>query len=94
MATLLPPPKRQKVYHGVPEPPKEEAKPSRNVVVQFVSEDDDGAPLAPAVNLPSNLNRAALENLVNQLTRKSDVCISPVNNSECRNESLPWKICE
>ncbi|KAF4586596.1 hypothetical protein EYR40_010608 [Pleurotus pulmonarius] len=71
MATLLPPPKRQKVYHGIPEPHKEEFKPSRNVVVQFVSEDDEGAPLAPAVNLPSNLNRAALENLVNQLTRKS-----------------------
>ncbi|OBZ73987.1 Ribosome assembly protein 4 [Grifola frondosa] len=54
------PPKRQKVYHGIPEPEPEPPKPSPNVVVQFVSE-DDGQPLAPAVNLPANLSREALE---------------------------------
>ncbi len=94
MATLLPPPKRQKVYHGVPEPPKEEVKPSRNVVVQFVSEDDDGAPLAPAVNLPSNLNRAALENLVNQLTRKSAVCIAPKPHLDVEMHAYCGRLCE
>ncbi|KAI0796167.1 WD-repeat protein [Abortiporus biennis] len=71
MATLLPPPKRQKVYHGVPEPEPELPQPSPNVVVQFVSE-DSGEPLAPAVNLPANLSREALEALVNKLNTKDD----------------------
>jgi len=67
MATLLPPPKRVKVYHGVPEPEPEVPKPSPNIVVQFVSE-DDGKPLAPVVNLPSNVSREGLEALVNKLS--------------------------
>lgn len=67
MATLLPPPKRQKVYHGVPEPPKEEPTPTPNIVVQFVSE-SDGKALAPAVNIPANVTREALELLVNKLS--------------------------
>ena len=67
MATLLPPPKRVKVYHGVPEPEPEVHKPSPHIVVQFVSE-DDGKPLAPAVNLPSNVSREGLEALVNKLS--------------------------
>jgi ribosome assembly protein 4 len=69
MATLLPPPKRQKVYHGVPEPAQEPAKPAPNIVVQFVSE-DDGKPLAPAVNLPANIPREALQSLANKLSAK------------------------
>lgn len=69
MATLLPPPKRQKVYHGIPEPEPEAPKPIPNVVVQFVS-DEDGEALAPAVNLPANLSREALEALVNKLNTK------------------------
>lgn len=69
MATLLPPPKRQKVYHGVPEPEPEPIAPSPNIVVQFVSE-DDGAPIAPAVNLPANVSREDLQGLVNKLTAK------------------------
>ena len=68
MSVLLPPPKRQKVYHGIPEPEKpqtaEESVP--NVVVQFVN-DQDGTPLAPAVNLPANVTKEALESLVNKL---------------------------
>ncbi|EIN09488.1 WD40 repeat-like protein [Punctularia strigosozonata HHB-11173 SS5] len=71
MATLLPPPKRQKVYHGVPEPEPEPVQPAPNVVVQFVSE-DDGKPLAPAVNLPANIPRDALESLVNKLSTTDD----------------------
>lgn len=67
MATLLPPPKRVKVYHGVPEPEPEIPRPSPNIVVQFVSE-DDGKPLAPAVNLPANVSREGLEALVNKLS--------------------------
>lgn len=66
MATLLPPPKRVKVFHGVPEPAPEQPKLSPNIVVQFVSE-DDGQPLAPAVNLPANVTRDALEVLLNKL---------------------------
>ncbi|KAG7092051.1 hypothetical protein E1B28_008432 [Marasmius oreades] len=67
MATLSPPPKRQKTYHGVPEPESELPEPSRNILVQFVSE-DDGSALAPAVNLPADVSREGLEVLVNKLT--------------------------
>ncbi len=66
MATLLPPPKRVKLYHGIPEPAAEPPKPSLNILVQFVS-DDDGHPLAPAVNLPASVSREGLEALVNKL---------------------------
>ncbi len=71
MATLLPPPKRQKSYHGVPEPEPEPLAPTPNIVVQFVAE-SNGEPLAPAVSLPANLSRTGLEALVNNL--KSQVC--------------------
>ena len=69
MATLLPPPKRPKVYHGIPEPEKAPLEQSPNVVVQFVSE-DDGSALAPAVSLPANISRDDLQSLVNRLTSK------------------------
>jgi ribosome assembly protein 4 len=69
MATLLPPPKRQKLYNGVPEPEKPPPESSPNVIVQFVSE-DDGAALAPAVSLPANVSREDLQSLVNTLTSK------------------------
>lgn len=69
MATLLPPPKRQKLYHGIQEPEPEPPKETPNVVVQFVSE-EGGEPLTPAVNLPANLSREALEALVNKLSSK------------------------
>ena len=72
MATLLPPPKRQKVYNGIPEPEKIPVEQSPNVVVQFVSE-DDGSALAPAVSLPANVSREDLQSLVNRLTSK--VCV-------------------
>jgi hypothetical protein len=68
MATLLPPPKRQKVYHGVPEPAPEPLKASPNIVVQFVSE-ENGTQLAPAVNLPANVSRDELQALVNNLAK-------------------------
>ncbi|KAG2028231.1 hypothetical protein BDR03DRAFT_1020081, partial [Suillus americanus] len=71
MATLLPPPKRPKLYHGVAEPEPEPLKASPNVVVQFVNE-HDGTPIAPAVNLPANIAREGLEVLVNQLRTKDD----------------------
>jgi len=69
MATLLPPPKRQKVYYGVQEP-ESEPEPSTNIVVSFVNE-HDGVPIAPAVNLPANVARQTLEALVNQLRTKT-----------------------
>jgi ribosome assembly protein 4 len=69
MATLLPPPKRQKQYYGVPEPEKAPPVSSPNVIVQFVSE-DDGSALAPAVSLPANVSREDLQSLVNTLTSK------------------------
>ena len=68
MSVLLPPPRRQKVYHGVPEPENLQVleEPVPNVLVQFVN-DQDGSPLAPAVNLPANVTKDALESLVNRL---------------------------
>ncbi|KAG6826650.1 hypothetical protein H0H92_014977 [Tricholoma furcatifolium] len=71
MATRLPPPKRIKTYHGVPEPEPEAPKPSSNIVVQFVSE-EDGQPLAPAVNLPANTSREGLEVLLNKLSTQDE----------------------
>ncbi|KAK7027320.1 ribosome assembly [Paramarasmius palmivorus] len=71
MATLLPPPKRQKTYHGVPEPEPEPPKVSRNILVQFISE-DDGSALAPAVTLPADVSREGLEVLVNKLTNSEE----------------------
>jgi hypothetical protein len=73
MATRLPPPKRVKVYHGVPEPEPEPVKPSPNIIVQFVSE-DDGRALAPAINLPANTSREGLEAVLNRLS--TQVCVS------------------
>jgi ribosome assembly protein 4 len=69
MATLLPPPKRQKIYHGVQEPEKEAPEPTPSIVVQFVSE-VDGRHLAPAVNIPANVSREGLEALVNRLSKQ------------------------
>ena len=69
MATLLPPPKRQKLYHGVEPPAPEPAKVTSNIVVQFVNE-EDGSQLAPAVTLPANFSRSNLEGLVNKLASK------------------------
>ncbi|KAG9309920.1 WD40-repeat-containing domain protein [Chiua virens] len=74
MATLVPPPKRQKVYHGVPEPEPDPIQPVSNIVVQFVNE-HDATPIAPAVNLPANIARETLQLLVNQLRTKAS---SPV----------------
>ncbi|KAK2464037.1 hypothetical protein APHAL10511_003981 [Amanita phalloides] len=71
MATILPPPKRKKLYHGIPEPPQEPTKQAPSIVVQFVS-DHDGAQLAPAVSIPASLARDALEALVNKLRPSDD----------------------
>ncbi|KAG8902537.1 hypothetical protein FRB99_004372 [Tulasnella sp. 403] len=70
MATLLPPPKRVKLTHGtaqIPEKKPEPVEPAPTIVVQFVAE-DTGTPLGPAVNLPADLGREALEALVNSLS--------------------------
>jgi len=75
MAALLPPPKRQKTYHGVPEPIPEPVQSTVNILVQFVSE-DDGMPMAPAVSLPANVSRDGLETLVNRLKSQANTSIS------------------
>ena len=66
MATLLPPPKRQKIENGIPvsEPVKTEN--TCNVIVQFVSE-DDGVSFGPAVSLPADVSTEGLQTLVNNL---------------------------
>lgn len=73
MSTQLPPPKRQKL-HNVPH--ERDIKPSKpveeaerfvpNIVVQFKNS-EDGTPLGPAINLPANTGRDALQMLVNKL---------------------------
>ncbi|CAE7099100.1 unnamed protein product [Rhizoctonia solani] len=69
MATRLPPPKRIKLDNGVPIPAPEPEPPApvSNIVVQFVSE-DDGKPLAPAVNIPADFGRDGLEVMINKLS--------------------------
>ena len=74
MATLLPPPKRQKTFHGVQEPEKPPPEPSPSIVIQFVAE-NDGRSLAPSIQLPANVSREDLELLVNKLT--GEVCMQP-----------------
>ena len=73
MSTQLPPPKRQKL-NNVPheryiKPTKPVEEPERyvpNIVVQFKNA-EDGTPLGPAINLPANTGRDALQMLVNKL---------------------------
>jgi len=67
MAARLPPPKRQKLYHGIEKPEPEAPQAVPTIVVQFVSE-EDGKPLAPAVNIPADVSREGLETLVNKLS--------------------------
>lgn len=81
MATLLPPPKRRKLYHGVPEPEVKPAPAVPNIVVQFVNE-EDGKPLAPAVNLPADLSRDDLETLLNKLSSQVSRRVSLVNQPQ------------
>lgn len=74
MATLLPPPKRAKVYHNHDSAPvlqDTSSQPAPNVVVQFVSE-ADGNPIASAVNIPSDFTREGLEALVNKLSGQEE----------------------
>ncbi|CAE6413580.1 unnamed protein product [Rhizoctonia solani] len=73
MATRLPPPKRIKLDNGVPIPAPEPtaSAPVPNIVVQFVSE-DDGKPLAPAVNIPADFGRDGLEVMINKLSSKDE----------------------
>lgn len=68
MATLLPPPKRQKYYHENDDnkPVLVPAEPVPNIVVQFVSEDDENVLLGPAVTLPADFSREGLELLANK----------------------------
>ena len=67
MATLLPPPKRQKLNFDpskvVEAPPPADVP---HVVVQFKNA-EDGSFLGPAINLPANTSRDAMQMLVNKL---------------------------
>ena len=75
MATLLPPPKRQKSAYSQSLKPKEltpPAEPIPSVVVQFKSA-EDGSNLGPAINLPADTGRDALQMLVNKL--RGEVCL-------------------
>lgn len=71
MATLVPPPKRIKLYHGVTEPEKPPLALAPSVVVRFIAE-DDGHSLAPSVQLPADVSREDLELLVNKLSGSTD----------------------
>jgi ribosome assembly protein 4 len=69
MATLLPPPKRQKSAYSQSLKPRvttPEPTPVPSVVVQFRSA-EDGSNLGPAINLPADTSRDALQMLVNKL---------------------------
>lgn len=67
MATLIPPPRRKKAKTSHEDSSNtENSIEAPSVVVQFTSA-DDGSNLGPAVNLPADTPREALEVLVNQL---------------------------
>ena len=73
MATLLPPPKRQRSAYAQslkPDPvPEPVVVPS--VVVQFKGT-EDGSNLGPSINLPADTGRDALQMLVNKLKGEDD----------------------
>ncbi|TIC21720.1 WD40 repeat-like protein [Wallemia mellicola] len=72
MATLIPPPRRKKAKTSHEDSSNtENSIEAPSVVVQFTSA-DDGSNLGPAVNLPADTPREALEVLVNQLKGSSD----------------------
>lgn len=69
MSTLLPPPKRQRSAYSQrinPDPAPPPAAPVPSIVVQFKNA-EDGANLGPAINLPADTARDALQMLVNKL---------------------------
>ncbi|KAL7423140.1 ribosome assembly [Cryptotrichosporon argae] len=69
MSTLLPPPKRQRSAYSKslrPDPEPEPAAPAPSIVVQF-RHAETGANLGPAINLPADTGRDALQMLVNKL---------------------------
>ncbi|TYJ54402.1 hypothetical protein B9479_004912 [Cryptococcus floricola] len=68
MATQFPPPKRQRSAYAQSKDPKIEVvqKDIPSVVVQFKSA-EDGSSLGPAINLPADTARDALQMLVNKL---------------------------
>ncbi|OCF76590.1 ribosome assembly protein 4 [Kwoniella mangroviensis CBS 8886] len=74
MATLLPPPKRQKSNYAKslekPSAPEPEV-PIPSIVVQFKSS-EDGSNLGPAINLPADTGRDALQMLVNKLRGETE----------------------
>lgn len=76
MATLLPPPKRQKSNYSqslLPPTVVEPETPPPSIVVQFKNA-EDGSSLGPAINLPADTGRDALQMLVNKL--RGEVCLS------------------
>ncbi|WVN88701.1 uncharacterized protein L203_103914 [Cryptococcus depauperatus CBS 7841] len=68
MAALLPPAKRQRSAYAQSLLPEIKAEPKSipSIVVQFKSI-EDGSNLGPAINMPADTNRDALQLLVNQL---------------------------
>lgn len=74
MATLLPPPKRQKSNYAkslLPKEPTPPPTPIPSIVVQFKSA-EDGSSLGPAINLPADTGRDALQMLVNKLRGEAE----------------------
>ncbi|BEI80617.1 hypothetical protein CcaverHIS002_0111460 [Cutaneotrichosporon cavernicola] len=69
MATQFPPPKRQKSAYSrslLPTPVPEPAAPIPTVVVQFKNA-ESGESIGPAINLPADTGRDALQMLINKL---------------------------
>ena len=69
MSTLLPPPKRLRSAYSRkinPDPAPPPAAPVPSIVVQFKNA-EDASNLGPAINLPADTTRDALQMLVNKL---------------------------
>lgn len=73
MATLLPPPKRQKSAYSQslkPREPTPESEPVPQISIQFKSA-EDGSVLGPMMRMSADIGRDALQTMVNQI--KGDV---------------------
>ncbi len=78
MATLLPPPKRQKLNNDrtIKIQPAEPEKYVPQIVIQFKNA-EDGSFMGPAITLPADTGRDAMQMLVNKLRGAVSVFISP-----------------
>lgn len=96
MATLLPPPKRQKLDNSHPRSVQSKVGTTEEryvpqVIVQFKNA-EDGALLGPAINLPADTNREALQMLVNKLRGEVSSTCDTQSPPSCTDCAVPHRM--